>query len=57
MARKGAAKSTLTEEEMIRILEDIARNPSNAQARIAAIKMLREMNAGKNGAESKFGLD
>lgn len=37
----------LSEDEMVDILEDIARNGGNAAARIAAIKALREMDAGK----------
>jgi len=34
---------TLTRDEAIEILEDIARNSQNAAARIAAIKLLDEM--------------
>lgn len=37
------AKRTLTEQEQIDILEQIARNAQNAAARIAAIKQLRDM--------------
>lgn len=36
----------LTEGEMVEILEEIARNGTNAAARIAAIKTLREIGAG-----------
>lgn len=39
------ADRTLSEQEMINILEDIARNGRNAAARIAAIKTLREIDA------------
>jgi len=41
------AERTLTEQEMIDILEDIARNGNNGAARIAAIKTLREIDAGQ----------
>lgn len=37
----------MTEQEMLDILEDIARNSSNAAARIAAIKELRAIGAGQ----------
>lgn len=40
------AERTLNEQEMVDILEDIARNAGNAAARIAAIKTLREIDAG-----------
>jgi hypothetical protein len=36
----------LSEQEMVNILEDIARNGANGAARIAAIKVLREMDSG-----------
>ena len=42
---------TLNEQEMVDILEDIARNGGNAAARIAAIKVLREMDAGEKPTE------
>jgi hypothetical protein len=44
---------TLSEQDMVDILEDIAKNAGNAAARIAAIKALREMDAGAP-AESGF---
>ena len=37
---------TLTHDEMIQILEEIARDSSNAAARIATIKALREIGDG-----------
>lgn len=40
------AKHSLQEQEMIDILEEIARNATNGAARIAAIKQLREMDDG-----------
>ena len=48
------AERTLTEQEMIEILEEIARDGSNAAARIAAIKQLREMDAGEANADDGF---
>jgi hypothetical protein len=45
---------TLTRDEMIAILEEIARNASNQAARIAAIKQLEAMN--RNEGE-KTGFD
>ena len=45
---------TLTEAEMIEILEDLARNSKNAAARIAAIKTLREIGEGKVAPEKGF---
>ena len=44
----------LSEQEMVRILEDIARGSGNAAARIAAIKVLREMDAGEANADDGF---
>jgi hypothetical protein len=38
---------TLTEAEMVEILEDLARNSRSATARIAAIKALREIRGGE----------
>lgn len=49
-----ADSERLTEEEMVEILEDIARNGQNAAARIAAIKQLREMADGVEPAEEGF---
>ena len=37
---------TLSHDEMVAILEEIARDSSNAAARIAAIKALREIDDG-----------
>lgn len=39
---------------MVDILEDIARNGNNGAARIAAIKVLREMAAGEVTSEAGF---
>jgi hypothetical protein len=44
---------TLSDQDMIDILEDIAKNGGNAAARIAAIKVLREI-AGGQPAEDAF---
>lgn len=51
------ADATLTEQEMVDILEELARDGSNAAARIAAIKMLREIGAGEKPADGFEGLD
>jgi hypothetical protein len=40
-------RKALKDDEMIEILEDMARNSQNAAARIAAIKQLREMHSGE----------
>jgi len=48
------AERTLGEQEMVDILEDIARNGNNGAARIAAIKVLREMAAGEVTSEAGF---
>ena len=51
------AERHLSEQEMIDMLEDIAQNAGNAAARIAAIKMLKEWDAGKAaGLQGRFGL-
>jgi hypothetical protein len=50
-------KRTLTEQDMVDILEDIAQNAGNAAARIAAIKALREMDAGAPAASGFEALD
>jgi hypothetical protein len=42
---------------MVDILEDIAQNAGNAAARIAAIKALREMDAGAPAASGFEALD
>ena len=49
----------LTEQEMIDILEDIAREGGNAAARIAAIRVLREIQSadGPSAAEGFARLD
>lgn len=44
----------LTEDEMIDILEDIARTAGNAAARIAAIKVLKEMGSGESPPAAGF---
>jgi hypothetical protein len=48
------AARSLDEQEMIDILEDIARNGGNAAARIAAIKVLREMDSGEKPPAAGF---
>lgn len=48
------AERTLSDQEMIDILEDIARNGRNAAARIAAIRVLREIGAGEKPVEQGF---
>ena len=45
---------TLTDDETIEILEDIARNSNNAAARIAAIKQLEAMRAGEPSPAEGF---
>jgi hypothetical protein len=45
---------TLTHEEAIEILEDIARNANNAAARIAAIKQLEAMRDGEGSPAEGF---
>lgn len=47
-------RRTLDEQEMVDILEDIARNGNNGAARIAAIKVLRDMDAGNATSEDGF---
>ena len=51
------AKRTLTEQEMIEILEEIARDGGNAAARIAAIKELKAFDDGKPADEAFAALD
>lgn len=53
----SSVEKTLDEQEMVDILEDIARNGGNAAARIAAIKALREMDAGAPAASGFEALD
>ena len=49
---------TLTHDEMVDILEEIARNSGNAAARIAAIKTLKEIDDGpRKPAEGFAELD
>lgn len=48
------AERTLDEQEMINILEQLARDGSNGAARIAALKMLREIDAGEKPADDEF---
>jgi hypothetical protein len=45
---------SLSESEMIEILEDIARNGRNQAAQIAAIKVLREVRAGEKPVADGF---
>jgi hypothetical protein len=44
----------LTDQDMVDILEDIAANAGNAAARIAAIKVLREIRTGETPAKTGF---
>ena len=44
----------LTEDEMVEILEDIARHGRNQAAQIAAIKTLREIRGGEKPAADGF---
>lgn len=44
----------LTEEEMVEILEDIARHGTNQAAQIAAIKTLREIRRGEKPPADGF---
>lgn len=44
----------LTEEEQLDILEDLARNSGSATARIQAIKLLREIDAGERTVADGF---
>ena len=46
--------SRLSDAEMIEILEDIARNGKNQAARIAAIKVLREIHDGEQPVADGF---
>ena len=45
------AEASLDENEMVRILEEIARDSGNAAARIAAIKQLREMSKHRDDSD------
>ena len=51
------AERSLSEQDMVDILEDIARTGRNAAARIAAIKVLREMDSGAPAASGFEALD
>ena len=48
------AQHSLSEQDMVDMLEDIAKNGGNAAARIAAIKVLREIRAGATTVRSGF---
>ena len=44
----------MDEDEMVEILEDIARNARNQSARIQAMKMLREIRGGERSPSEGF---
>jgi hypothetical protein len=48
------AEHRLSDQDMVDILEDIAENARNAAARIAAIKVLREIRGGDTSPASGF---
>lgn len=48
------AMHSLSEQDMVDILEDIAANAGNAAARIAAIKVLREIRNGEGPSSVGF---
>lgn len=48
------AAHSLSDQEMVEILEGIARDARNAAAQIAAIKMLREWRAGERPSDDGF---
>lgn len=50
----SADQARLTEEEMVEILEDIARNGQNGAARIAAIRTLRDIGEGRKVPPAGF---
>jgi hypothetical protein len=50
-------KRTLSDQDMVDILEDIAQNAGNAAARIAAIKVLREIASGEPVEDAFSALD
>ena len=52
---KETESFSLTRSEMIQILEEIAREGSNAAARIAAIKQLEAMRRGDETTDAGFG--
>lgn len=45
----------LSEDEQLDILEDLARNSQSATARIQAIKLLRDIDAGEVSPAEGFG--
>jgi hypothetical protein len=47
---------TLSEQDMVDILEEIAKDGGNAAARIAAIKTLRELDRGEPSVSTFEGL-
>jgi hypothetical protein len=51
------ASTSLTDEDMIEVLEDIIRNGKNAAARIAAIKQLREIREARGSDQPDDGFD
>jgi hypothetical protein len=46
---------TISDQDMVNILEGIIRNSGNDAARIAAMKHLRELDAGTPAADDGFG--
>lgn len=48
------AEFSLSDQDMVDILEDIAANAGNAAARIAAIKVLREIRGGESPVRTGF---
>jgi hypothetical protein len=48
------AEHKLSEQDMVDILEDIAANGGNAAARIAAIKVLREISGSEKPVADGF---
>ncbi|HET6409143.1 MAG TPA: hypothetical protein VFG14_14740 [Chthoniobacteraceae bacterium] len=48
---------TLSDQDMVDILEEIARNAKNGAARIAAIKVLREIASGEPVEDAFSKLD
>ncbi len=48
------AEFSLSEQDMVDLLEEIARDGGNAAARIAAIKVLREMRDGEKPSAAGF---
>jgi hypothetical protein len=50
----SSASVSLSEQESIDILQDLARNSSSATARIQAIKLLREIRSGETSPADGF---